>query len=180
MVNRVDKLSVEIPDISCLRQYSTFNKLMNSFVLRINFGTCKATIQFFPVKNSAMCFTSNFSNTDFLYLFALLRKKYGVGVKLCALCTTVWKYSNVRVGDLNRFYNFLSMQFPNLEMDLTVEIFPCITLVYVKPSLKATTLRVFHTGKVILLGVTSSNQLSCVVDFIATLFADFFTFTRSK
>jgi hypothetical protein len=24
MVNRVDKLSVEIPDISCLRQYSTF------------------------------------------------------------------------------------------------------------------------------------------------------------
>jgi hypothetical protein len=35
------------------------------------------------------------------------------------------------------------MQIPNLEMGLTVEIFPCITLVYVKPSLKATTLRIF-------------------------------------
>lgn len=172
MVNRVDKLTIEKIDLACLRLYATYNKLLNSFVLRIKFRCCKASLQIFVSKNKAMCFTCNFTNSMFSFLFDLLRKKYGVLIQTRHLCTTVWTFSLFsRVGELSKFYTFVSKEFPSLKVELEPELFPCITIVFTNEC--STTIRIFHTGKVVLLGVLSNKQLYCAADFISTLFFDY-------
>ena len=81
---------------------------MNSFVLRLVFGHCKATLQIFLKKNTAMCFTKGVIN--FFGLFDLLSTKYGLVVKSCRLCATVWSLKLMsRLGELSKFYTYCHM-----------------------------------------------------------------------
>lgn len=174
LVNRVDRLLLKTVDVLRLKKFASFNKKMNSFVLRIRFLDCKATLQFFVVSRSAMCFTCNFSSKKFAILFNLLNKKYGVHVDACKLCTSVWTYSLLsKIGDLSKLFHFISSQHPTLQLDFSPELFPCISFVLKKDKLSALTARVFHTGKVVLLGVRCSTQLNCAVEFIEDLFFGF-------
>ena len=53
LVNRVDKLQLSEVDEKLLLARAKYNKLMNSFVLRID----KVTLQVFLVTRKAMCFS---------------------------------------------------------------------------------------------------------------------------
>jgi hypothetical protein len=179
-VNRIDKLALSITDINRVQQYADFNKLMNAFVLRIVFFdslgkcVCKVTVQIFLATNSAMCFTSNFSVHKFQKLFFLLERKYGVKVRRCTLCTTVWTYSLLsKIGDLGSFYSYMLTKHKNLEIEFNPELFPCLTLVVKNPNHHPTFVRIFHTGKVVLLGVRCVQQVANSVLFLSDLFFDF-------
>jgi hypothetical protein len=170
MVNRVDRLVLAEIDLHYLQRFGVFNKLMNSYVLRIVFGiNCKATLQIFLTNNSAMCFTSNCSLVMLKYLFVLVGKKCRIRVKTCSLCTTVWTFSLLsKIGELGKFYSHILTVHPNLQTDFNPELFPCITIEF-----EDGYLRVFHTGKVVLLGIKSTEQLTSAVDFLSNLFFDF-------
>ena len=80
-------------------------------------------------------------------------------VKTCRLCTSVWTYHLLsRIGELSKFYAYIIKRFPTVEYE--PELFPCITL-----SFKSTLIRMFHTGKVILLGVRHVEQVSEIIKF---------------
>ena len=173
LVNRVDKLTLEYIDRHCLLQYADYNHLMNSFVLRIIFcngnnkSIAKVTLQLFLSRGSAMCFTCNFTINLFYELFYLLNTKYGIKVKTCSLCTSVWSYHLLsRIGELSKFYGYLIKRFFTVEYE--PELFPCITLSY-----KNTTIRLFHTGKVVLLGVRCVEQVSEIVQFLSDAYFDY-------
>jgi hypothetical protein len=119
-----------------------------------------------------MCFTCNFSSSCFSYLFDLLHVKYGIQVQSWRTCTSVWTFSLFsRVGDLSKLYAFISNSYPALCVELEPELFSCISLIHV--NVRRTTIRIFHTGKVVLLGVLNCEQLSCAIDFLSVLFYDY-------
>lgn len=178
LVNRVDRLTLEKVDKRRLLQYATYNRLMNSFVLRICFGSDKsarkATLQIFLSKYSAMCFTRNFIGPMFQYLFHLLYKKYGVQVSCRRLCTSVWTYNLLfPVGNLGKCYSYLVELFPNFEIDYNPERFPCITILLKLSTNVTTSVRIFHTGKVVLLGIRTVDQITEVVNKLSDMFMDY-------
>ena len=141
---------------------------MNSFVLRIVFCNgshkSKVTLQIFLSHSTAMCFTCNFTADMYYELFYLLDTKYGIKVKTCSLCTSVWTYHLLsRIGDLSKFYWYLVKCFPSVEYE--PELFPCITLLY-----KNTIVRIFQMGKFNLLGV---KQVSEIVEFLSDTYFDY-------
>ena len=102
-------------------------------------------LQIFLPRGTVMCFTCIFTADVFYELFYLLDTKYGIKVKTCSLCTSVWTYNILsRIGEVSKFYWYLVKHFPNVEYE--PELFPCITLLY-----KNTTVHIFHTGKINLL-----------------------------
>ena len=124
LVNRVDKLTLEYIDRHCLLPYADYNHLMNSFVLRIIFcngnnkSIAKVTLQLFLSRGSAMCFTCNFTINLVYELFYLLNTKYGIKVKTCSLCTSVWSYHLLwRIGELSKFYGYLIKRFSTVEYE---------------------------------------------------------------
>jgi hypothetical protein len=174
VANRVDRLWLTGIDVQRLLLDAVYNKLMNSYVLRIAFGSnCKATLQIFLSHNSAMCFTSNCSPVMLMYLFNVLARKYGIIVKTCRLCTTVWSYCLLsKIGDLGKFYMHVLTFYPELKIDFNPEVFPCLTIHFGESHL-----RVFHTGKVVLLGIKCTAQLTSAVDLMSDLF---FGYSLSK
>jgi len=107
------------------------------------------------------------------YLFSLLQSKYSVQVTLMKLCTSVWAYQLLcRVGDLGKFYSFLCKVTPYTIIDYTPELFPCVTITF-NSSESQTFARIFHTGKVVLLGVRSLVQLGEVIPKLSGLFFDY-------
>jgi hypothetical protein len=179
LVNRVDRLTLSNVDTQRLHQFATYNKLMNYFVLRICFCSNgkilrKATLQIFLSTHSAMCFTRHFKSDMYCSLFSLLHNKYGVQVTLCKLCTSVWTYQLLcRVGDLGKFYSFLCKVIPHTKIDYNPELFPCITIEFKNFHSVTTFARIFHTGKVVLLGVRSLDQIGEVVPKLSNLYFDY-------
>jgi TATA-box binding protein (TBP) (component of TFIID and TFIIIB) len=171
----VDKLDIATLDIQTLQLYADFNQSMNAYVLRIVFvGRSKVTIQIFVSRKTAMCFSSNLSTAMFNYLFRLLNCKYGINVFQCTLCTTVWTYSFMsRIGDLGLFYAYIQANQSNLEIEFNPEIFPCLTLVVKHFHHQNTYVRIFHTGKVVLLGVKCTEQVVSAVEFLSNMFFDY-------
>ncbi len=146
---------------------------MNSFVLRIVFcndsnkNVAKVTLQIFLSRCTAMCFTCNFTSNLFHELFYLLNIKYGIKVKTCHLCTSVWSYHFLsRIGDLSKFYWYLRKRFSTVEYE--PELFPCITMNFCNASI-----RMFHTGKVVLMGVRCVEQASDIVQFLSNVYFDY-------
>ena len=93
--------------------------------------------------STAMCFTCSFASDMFYELFHLHNTKYGIKVKTCSLCTSVWTNRLLsRIGNLNKLYWYLIKRFSTCTIEYEPELFPCITLLY-----KNTTVRMFHTGK---------------------------------
>jgi hypothetical protein len=177
LVNRVDRLTIDNLDVPSLHRHAQYNKLMNSFVLRILFHSldsvcvCKVTLQVFVTKGTAMCFTCNFSVDHFHHLFSLLKVKYGLTIKQCSMCTSVWSYSHWgKIGNLAAFYNFMYKECTLYPVFYHPELFACVTIL-----LKAhhCTVRVFHTGNVVLLGIRSSKQVESVVHVLNGLMTDF-------
>ena len=89
--------------------YADYNQLMNSFMLRIVFCNgshkSKVTLQIFLLHSTAMCFTCNFMADMFYEFFYILDTNYGIKVKTCSLCTSVWVYHLLsRIGNLSKFY----------------------------------------------------------------------------
>ena len=114
-----------------------------------------------------MCFTCNFTADMFYNLFYLLDTKYGIKVKTCSLCTSVWTYHILsRIGELSKFYWYLVKRFSSVEYK--PELFPRITLLY-----KNTTVRIFHTGKTNLLGVRQVKQVSEIVETLTDAYFDY-------
>ena len=168
LANRVDKLTFEHIDRYRLLPYADYNQLMNSFVLRIVFCNgshkSKVTLQIFLLPSTAMCFTCNFTAD----MFYLLDTKYGIKVKTCSLCTSVWVYHLLsRIGELSKFYWYLVKRFSTCTIEYEPELFPCITLLY-----KNTTVRIFHTGKINLLGVKQVEQVSEIVEILSDAYFD--------
>ena len=154
----------------CLLPYADYNQLMNLFVLHIVFcngsHNSKVTLRIFLLRSTAMCFTCNFTADMFYELFYLLDTKYGIKVKTCSLCTSVWVYHLLsRIGDLSKFYRYLVKHFPSVEYK--PELFVCITLLY-----KNTTVHIFHTGKINLSGVKQVEQVSEIVEFLSDAYFD--------
>ena len=90
-------------------------------------------------------------------------------VKTCSLCTSVWTYHILsRIGDLSKFYWCLIKCFYTCTIEYEPELFPCITLLY-----KNTTVRIFHTGKINLLGVKQAEQVSEIVEFLSDAYFDY-------
>ena len=65
-----------------------------------------------------------------------------------------------------RHNTYILKRFPTVEYE--PELFPCITLSY-----KNATIRIFHTGKVILLGVRHVEQVSESLKFLSDAFFDY-------
>ena len=169
MVNRVDRLTLNKIDLQRVQQYTTKNKHMNSFVLRIPYNAGKLTLQIFFSTKTAMCFTSNICLNEMYDLFLLLSKEYGIDVKTCFLCTTVWTFSLLsKIGDMGKFYKHCVSQHPKLSISYEPELFQCVTMVVEKA-----TIRIFHTGKVIILGIQHVNQLTCPYSVITSIFFDY-------
>ena len=114
-----------------------------------------------------MCLTSNFTSDMFYELFYLLDTKYGIKVKTCSLCTSVWTYHLLsRIGNLSKFYWYLIKCFSSVEYE--PELFLCITLLY-----RNTTVHIFHMGKINLLGVKQVEQVSEIVEFLSNTYFDY-------
>ena len=161
MVNRVDKLTLHHIDTERLQQFATWNRHMNSFVLRIP----NVTVQVFSVSKKAMCFTRT-SHKNMSKLIDLLRTKYGIHVKHHHLCTTTWSGSlSCNSVNLYYFYSYCREHFSTCSMWFEPELFPCITLLY-----KSVTTRIFHSGKIILLGVKNHVEAMDAANFICTTF----------
>ena len=76
----------------------------------------KVTLQVFLSRCMTTCFTSNFMADIFYELYNLLDTKYGIKVKTCCLCTSVWTYRLLsRIGDLSKFYWYLIKHFPHVQ-----------------------------------------------------------------
>lgn len=167
-MNRVDKLTLTKIDLQQLYQYAVQNNSMNSFVLRINFRS-KVTLQVFVSSKTAMCFTSNFSQQDFYDLFFLLCNKYGIEVKLCKLCTSVWTWELLsRIGNVHKFYLYCKSVQPTLSYEYEPELFPCLTI-----SFNSKVARVFHTGKVVFLGIRHVSEIVGPLNLLSELFFDY-------
>ena len=80
---------------------------------------------------------------------------------------SVWVYHLLsRIGDLSKFYWYLVKHFFSVEYE--PKLFPCITLLY-----KNTTVHIFHTDKINLLGVKQVKQVSEIVDFLSDAHFDY-------
>ena len=166
LVNRVDKLTFASRNI-CY-PLLTHNKLMNSFVLRMKIGSGKLTLQVF--KNSIMCLSNNFCN--FSYAFYILSKKFGIQVKTYSLCTSVWTYQLLgRIMHMADFYSQCLSAKPRLLYVFEPELFPCITIS--KFSNCSVVLRVFKTGKVIILGVKHVKEIVSPLAILESMFFDY-------
>ena len=173
LVNCVDKLTLGHIDRYRLLPYADYNQLMNSFVLRIIFcngsHNSKVTLQIFLLHSTAICFTCNFTADMFYGLFYLLDAKYGIKVKTCSLCMSVWVYHLMsRIGDLSKFYWYLVKCFSTCTIEYEPELFPCITLLC-----KNTTVCIFHMGKINLLGVKQVKQVSEIVEILSDTYFDY-------
>ena len=155
LVNRVDKLQLCEVDEKLLRGRAKYNKLMNSFVLRID----KVTLQVFLVTRKAMCFSHSVD-----VVAALL--PYGIRIKESTLCTSTW-VAKLDVHQLNlyQFFSFLVKHYSTFYMYFEPELFDCITVKHNK-----ITLRIFHSGKVVLLGVKRVCELVESWKFICNAF----------
>ena len=156
---------------------------MNSFLLRIYKKSCscktKATLQVFISTSKAMCFTSNFEFDDFLYLYKYLYIHCGIKVVKCRLVTSVWIYNFMKpIKNLQKFYSFCKTQ-KGLIFEYEPELFPCVTLKipksnFVEKEKAMVTARIYHTGKVVLLGIQCVRELVIPLE---TLFSLWFNFT---
>ena len=154
-MNRVDKLQLCEVDEKLLLRYGKHNKLMNSFVLRID----KLTLQVFLVTKKAMCFSHSVN-----VVTALL--PYGIRIKESTLCTSTWVAKlNVQSLNLYEFFSFLVKHFSKHFMYFEPELFHCITVKHNK-----ITLRIFRSGKVVALGVKRVCELVESWDFICDAF----------
>ena len=144
LVNRVDKLQLCEVDEKLLLRYGKHNKLMNAYVLRID----KVTLQVFLLTRKAMCFSHSVD-----VVTALL--PYGNRIKESTLCTSTW-VAKLDVHQLNLYqvFSFLVKHYNTFYMYYEPELFHCITVKHNK-----ITLRIFHSGKVVLLGVKCVCEL---------------------
>ena len=155
MVNRVDKLQLCEVDEKILLHYGKYNKLMNSFVLRID----KVTLQVVLVTKKAMCFSHSVDVVS-----ALLQ--YGIRVKESTLCTSTWVAKLDVLGlNLYEFFSFLVKHCRMYYMSFEPELFHCITVKHNK-----ITVRIFRSGKVVALGVKRVRELVESWDFICAAF----------
>ena len=174
LVNRVDKLTFFGMQEHSLQTDATFNKLLQSFVLHMKFSCqCKVTLQVFVCSATAMCFTRNFVPSDFHRLFQLLYEKYNVVVKSCSLCTTVWNYTLLSKVNLFMFYKYIREHYPSVKIEYEPELFACLNMVLRVCTGRTVTCRVFHSGKVNVLGVTCSREANEAVAFIDSVLFDY-------
>ena len=118
LVNRVDKLTFFDLQEHSLQTDATFNKPLQSFVLRMKFSCQrKVTLQVFVCSATAMCFTRNCVPSDFYRLFHLLYEKYNVVVKSCSLCTTVWNYTLLSKVNLFMFYKYICEHYFSVKIE---------------------------------------------------------------
>ena len=78
-------------------------------------------------------------------------------LKTCSLCKSVWTY-----------HWYLVKRFSTCLIEYKPELFPCITLLY-----KNTIVRIFHTGKINLLGVKQVEQVSEIVEILSDAYFDY-------
>ena len=103
----------------------------------------------------------------FYELFYLLDTKYGIIVKTCSLCMSVWTYHLLlRIGELSKFYWYLEKHFFSVEYE--PELFSCITLLY-----KNTTVHIFHTCKINLLGIHYVENVFEIVEILSDAYFDY-------
>ena len=155
LVNRVDKLQLCEVYEKLLLRYGKHNKLMNAYVLRID----KVTLQVFLLTRKAMCFSHSVD-----VVAALL--PYGIRIKESTLCTSTW-IAKLDVQQLNlyEFVSFLVKHCGSYYMCFEPELFHCITVKHNK-----ITLRIFRSGKVVLLGVKRVCELVESWKFICNAF----------
>ena len=67
---------------------------------------------------------------------------------------------------MSKLYWYLEKRFFSVEYK--PELFPCVTLLF-----KNTTVRIFHTGKINLLGVKQVKQVSEIVDLLSDAHFDY-------
>ena len=145
-------------DVDKLRQCATANKLMNCYTLKLT----NATVQVFLVSRRAMCFVRKSKVLPNV-------SDYGLVVKSSRLVTSVYTSSLLsKVCNMNKFYRLCKSAHSNLSILYEPEIFPCIHM-----KCFDVTMRLFHTGKVILLGVKSPNQLAEPLRFLSDVYFDY-------
>ena len=148
----------------------TYNKHLNCRVLRMRFGNSKITLQIFVATNKVMCFSSDMLN--FSHAFYVLYKKYGIEVISRKLCTSVWCFRLLsQILNMSNFYDHCLLANPHLLYSFEPELFPCISISNFANC--SVVMRVFKTGKVIILGVRHVREIVEPLAMLSSMFFDY-------
>ena len=71
------------------------------------------------------------------------------------------------------FYKYIRKQYPSVKIEYEPELFACINMILRVCTGRPVTCRVFHTGKVIVLGVVCSREANEAVTFIDSVLFDY-------
>jgi TATA-box binding protein (TBP) (component of TFIID and TFIIIB) len=105
-------------------------------------------------------------------MFQMLNVNYGLVVETCILSTSVWSYALLsRIPVMLGFYKYCKSVHPELSYDFEPELFPCMTIC--KFAHKSVMLRVFYTGKVIILGVRHVSEIVEPLLIVTNMFFDY-------
>ena len=155
--NCVHRLQLAI-DVNRLCQHATYNKLVNCYKLKLD----NATLQIFLVSQCAMSFVKKSSVLPHV-------EDYGLVVKSSKMVTRVYTCNLLsKIGNMICFIELCKRLYPELNIDFEPELFPCMTLKYC-----TITMRLFHTGKVVFLGVKDPCNLAKAFDFVFNLYFEY-------
>ena len=149
------RLEVDI-EKETLLQHTTHNKWMHCHKLKLK----HATLHIFLMSQSAMCFVRKCRVLPHV-------AEYGLVIKSSRLVTSV--YTCKLLSKIINMNTFCTLCRKNLK-DVTYEpeLFPCLTM-----KCFDVTLRVFHSGSVIFLGVKDELQVVKAYKFLSDLYFDY-------
>ena len=179
MVNRIDKLQLELIDKKLFFAISVPNVLMNSRVLRFSFVGAKFTIQVFLSKLSAMIMCNKTSEIEYSKFLSLLPEICGIRVVQLKIVTSVWVFQAIPViGDLRIFLNYCRKTIPELQFEYEPELFPLLTVRIKKENSKKScvTARISHKAKIVFLGIQNVSELIEPLRLLSALIFDFSMF----
>ena len=152
--NCVFRLDLKI-DANRLQQYAVLNKSLNCFKLKLK----NVTLQIFLTSSCAMCFLKSYNLPKL--------DEYGLVIKNFRLVTTVYTYKLLsKIVNMNTFYSICRKVTKSVNFE--PELFPCLTL-----KCFGVTVRIFHSGSVIILGAKQEQQLVKAIRYLNDLYFEY-------
>jgi hypothetical protein len=176
MVNRIDRLVLKLTNKQLFFSSCVQNRLMKSYIVRIECKCSKLTLQVFSTSWIAICFSCKLSSSQLSDVFCLLPSTCGIQVLSSSIASSVWVYQAISpIGDLRNFLKFCLSMYPCLMYDFEPELFPLLTLRFFKrdSQCRFVTARLSHRGKIVFLGVQHVCELVDPIEKLSSLIFDF-------
>ena len=180
---RMDRLTVLVTSKTLLEQFSVFNKLMNSFILRFYLVPFQqnVTLQLFcpanksKCENKAMCMSRNLDFEGFCLLFNFLNKYVGVKVVHSCISTSTWKFNLLGViSDLSEFASYCRRNNSKLEVEFEPELINCIHVKFSSKHFSSkSTACIWPSGKVMIFGIRQTHELTIPINLLSDLYFDY-------